>query len=73
MLLKICILGRDETCEPIWLTGAGETPLGLAAGGGQVEVARLLLKWGADVHLAGPSKPQPLHRVAATGAQLGSQ
>lgn len=46
---------------------AGETALGLAAGGGQLEVVRLLIKEGADVQMATGSNPKPLHRAAAIG------
>lgn len=52
---------------PVSSSYAGESALGLAAGGGQLEVVRLLIKEGADLKMATGNSPQPLHRAAAIG------
>lgn len=57
----------DQAASDLNLTCAGDTPLGLAAAAGHLDVCRLLSEQGAQVHAQG--HPEPLHRAAASGVQ----
>lgn len=66
-----CVL--ESGASPNCLTTHGVPPLALAAGAGEIETARALIKWGADVSWAGAGQESALTLAVAMGnAQMVS-